>query len=196
MRRVSAHAPGNSPNALLVRRLVSSRRSMEIVLYGLLIVVTALSALLVVFLFRGRAVERRLAMLDAVAELTQRVLQVEASLHDNTTAPLERKVDLLTRRLQSAEGRLAAWASGAEPPERTGIREGAAVGSEANRLLAAMQTLGYAATCIVSSESVGGDVREYRVETQKEGLAMKGSVFVANDAIAELRLSPIYELFP
>lgn len=166
---------------------------MEWFLSSLLVVIAVVALALIAYLFRGRAIEHRLALLDAIADLSQRLHLVEDAVHTNGTAPLERKLDLLTQRLNSIDARLAAAGAASAPLESRLRGEPASDREIVERELAAQ---GYGAVRVVSSEPVHDGVRELKVETSRSDVCLKGSVLVAGGAVVETRLAPIYELFP
>lgn len=151
-----------------------------------------LAVALIVYLLRGRALERRLTMLDAIADLSQRVAQLEDSIHANATAPLERKLDLLTQRLKETEAAAAA----AAVSSARGVREAPEDETPEEYICKTLGTQGYRQIRIISESELLNGQRELRVEASREGLIVKGSVFLTNGRLGETKLTPIYELFP
>jgi hypothetical protein len=167
---------------------------LELLVSGLVALAALAAAAFVLFLVRGRTLEHRLAVLDAVADVSQRLAQLEDSVHANATAPLEKKLDRLTERFGAVEGRVAALAlapgEGGAPSPRPDPA------SDREVVQRTLGGLGYGPIRIVSERSISEGGREFRVETSREEGLLKGSVFVANGAVVETRLSPVFELFP
>ncbi|MBL8694662.1 MAG: hypothetical protein JNJ88_11250 [Planctomycetes bacterium] len=167
---------------------------MEVVLSVVVIVAVLAAAVSVVVWLHGRSMEHRLAVMDAVAELSQRVTQLEDRVHRNDLLPLERRLDALGERLAAMDARMAA----SQAPPAIAAVAGPALHSlaPAERAMEHLTREGFARTRVVGEESFADDVREIRVETSKDNILMKGSVIVARGSIADVRLTPIFELFP
>lgn len=178
-----------------VGRVLGSDRSMiEVAIYTLLAALGLSAAGFLVYWLRGRVLEHRLAILDAVADLSQRIAQLENALHASDRAPLERKIDGLADRLKDVDARLAsASARELRPPPAMHAGEP----RPARELAAdALEKRGFHAIRILGENAIAGGPVDVRVEATREGLAMKGSVFVSGGTVAELRLTPVFELFP
>jgi hypothetical protein len=167
---------------------------MELVLTVALAVVAAVAALLGLFLVRGRSLERRLQLLEGMADLGQRLRLVEESIHANATAPLERKLDAIAERLNGLGGRVAALA-GARESEDPAARDSEPAGDE-SRVRRHLALSGYTEIRVLSTLEHEGGAREFRIEAARGGVESKGSVVVAGGGVAEVRLTPVYELFP
>lgn len=164
----------------------------EIVTTGLIIIGLCLAVALVIYLLRGRALERRLAILDAIADLSQRVAQMENAIHANATAPIERKLDLVSQKLKEIEGGISAQVppSVSAPPPRD-LAE-----TEQEFIVRTLTGQGYSRIKITGENELPSGPREVRVEATRGDLMLKGSVFISNGRIGETKLTPIYELFP
>jgi hypothetical protein len=166
---------------------------MELLIYGVLLLATLLALALLIYLFRARSIEHRLKMLEAIADLSSRVSQMENAVHANATAPVERKLDSLQSKLKDIDGRLAAAAA-------SDTRRVAPVASgdmtDADLVLKTLHDEGYSRIHIVNDHVIAGGPREFRVEVMKNGMQYKGSVFVQNGVLGETRLAASQELFP
>lgn len=166
----------------------------EAIVYGLLLIATCLAVALLYYLFRARSIEHRLAMLEAVAELSQRIAQLENAVHANATAPVERKLDAMQQKLREIDGRLATTSSNAVRP--TGRPAEPVPTDPAEAVRAALSARGFTRITIVTKSELEGGTLEFKVEAVRNGSLQKGSVFVADGSVGEARLSPIFEMFP
>jgi hypothetical protein len=166
----------------------------EVALYALLTLLSAAAVGFLAYWVRGRVLEQRLAILDAIAELGQRVAQLEHSIHAADVAPLERKLDGLADKLKNLDRRLAVLGTS----RVTAPSEGAsAAGLEPRQAVEdSLERRGFQSVKIVSESSSESGPAEFRVEAIRNGVAVKGSVFVHQGVVAETRLTPVYELFP
>lgn len=168
---------------------------LEVAVYGLLLVLIAAALGFLVVWLRGRVLEHRLAILEAVADVSHRLAQIEQTLHGSDTAPVERKLDLLAERVKEVDARLASVVAG--PPARSVAGPGHAEARSIRELAVdGLERRGFNSIRVLSEDAMPGGPVVVRVEAAREGASVKGSVFVTNGSVVELRLTPAFELFP
>ncbi|MFN0205412.1 MAG: hypothetical protein ACKVS6_03760 [Planctomycetota bacterium] len=166
---------------------------MEALLYGLLLLATIVAALLLIYLFRSRTIEHRLKMLEAIADLSERVSHLENAVHANASAPVERKLDLLNDKLKDVAGQISMAASSRAPILLASPKGDI---SDAELVTNSLMANGFSKIHIVHEQPRADGPTEFRVEASKGNSLHKGSVFVSLGVVGETRLTPIYELFP
>lgn len=166
---------------------------LEVLVYALLLAVSVSAIAFLAIWVRGRILEQRLALLDALAELGQRVAQLEHAIHASEVAPLERKMEGLADSVKAVERRIAVLGTvGTRGPQA----QAAQAQTPEEAVLEVLERRGFHPVRISGAHVLESGPLEIKVEAWRQGVPVKGSVLFHNGAVSETRLTPLYELFP